>query len=177
MLGEKIADLGITGGPFVYGSGFWVSPNLFWVSLGLSIIFLILCLYLGYQIYLGKQKDSINYKNHFISPSPRKRRNKDWEKVKELLLSKNPTDWRMGIMEADNLLDSLLTMLGYEGESLGAKLKSIEASDFPTLQYAWEAHKIRNKIAHEGMNYQLDASEVGRVLRLYETVFEDARFI
>ncbi len=124
-----------------------------------------------------EKQDAERMGKYFIRPTPEKRTNDRWEKVSLLFQSPNEADWRMGIMEADVILDELTRALGYKGETLGDRMKQIEPSDFPTLQLAWQAHLVRNKIAHEGMNYNLTHQEAWHVYKLFETVFRDARFI
>ena len=104
-------------------------------------------------------------------------RNPKWEKVQEHITSENPANWRLAILEADILLDELLDALKYRGESIGEKLKKIEQSDFTTLSLAWEAHKIRNQVAHEGSEFLLSDREARRVVKLYEEVFKEFQFI
>jgi len=87
------------------------------------------------------------------------------------------SDWRLAIIEADNILDEMVTRIGYKGDNLGEKLKSVEPSDFNTLQEAWEAHKVRNKIAHEGLNFRMDHREAKRVVAQFEKVFKEFEFI
>jgi len=36
---------------------------------------------------------------------------------------------------------------------MGDKLKAVEKSDFNSIELAWEAHKARNMIAHEGSDF------------------------
>ena len=105
------------------------------------------------------------------------KKNERWEKVKTHLSSENPNDWRQAIIEADVLLDEMVQVMGYTGENLGERLKKIERSDFDTLDQAWEAHKIRNAIAHEGSNFVLTAREARRIIALYRQVFEEFEFI
>lgn len=100
-----------------------------------------------------------------------------WEKIiKHLDLGKE-SEWRLAILEADILLDEMVTNMGYQGDSLGEKLKGIEKSDFTALDLAWEAHNIRNKIAHEGEAFALTEREARRVLALYEEVFKEFHYI
>ena len=72
---------------------------------------------------------------------------KRWERVLSHQSSEHESDWRLAVLEADVLLDEMVTGMGYHGDSLGEKLKAIEKSDFTTLDSAWEAHAIRNRIA------------------------------
>jgi hypothetical protein len=100
-----------------------------------------------------------------------------WNKLIDLASSENENDWRLAILEADTMLDDMVNVMGYKGEGLGEKLKQIERSDFNTLDKAWDAHKIRNNIAHAGSDYVLTKREVRRVIDLYKQVFEEFEFI
>ncbi|MEK7227703.1 MAG: hypothetical protein AAB641_02315 [Patescibacteria group bacterium] len=99
--------------------------------------------------------------------------NEKWLKVTEHVNSENPSDWRLAIIEADVMLEELLRNLNYHGDSVGEMLKSVDKSDFLSLESAWEAHKIRNSIAHEGGNFQLNEREARRAITLFEKVFRE----
>lgn len=100
-------------------------------------------------------------------------KNARWEHVLTLANSGSPGDWRTAIMEADIMLDEFLTSMGHHGMSLGDKLKGVEASDFRTIDLAWEGHKVRNRIAHQGSDFILTERETKRVIDLYRQVFEE----
>lgn len=104
-------------------------------------------------------------------------KNPRWEKILEQLDSDNPNDWKQAIINADVLLDEAVTSMAYHGDTLGEKLKMIEKSDFLTIDKAWEAHKMRNMIAHEGTDYILTQREAKRVIGLYEEVFKEFFFV
>ncbi len=100
-----------------------------------------------------------------------------WEVVEKHLNSESENDWRLAILEADIMLDQLLRSRGFVGENLGEMLKGSNKGDFQTLDQAWEAHKIRNTIAHEGINYALSAREARRIIGLFEEVFREFDYI
>lgn len=103
--------------------------------------------------------------------------NKDWERVQKLFNSDNPSDWKIAILEADIMLEDLVRVkMGYRGETLGECLKQIEASDFTTLQEAWEAHNFRNRIAHES-DAGISRRDVNRAIGLFEKVFREFSYI
>ncbi|MEN9614171.1 MAG: hypothetical protein RLZZ347_478 [Candidatus Parcubacteria bacterium] len=104
-------------------------------------------------------------------------KNAKWERVLDHINSNNQNDWKAAIIEADIMLDELLTILNYQGDSIGAKLKAVEPSDFDTLQSAWEAHKVRNQIAHEGSEFVLSERDAKRTIAFYKAVFEEFEFI
>lgn len=116
------------------------------------------------KIYLEKS-DAISVNN-----------NPQWERVLNHIESTSESDWRLAVLEADIILDTLLDNMRLPGETMADKLKAVEKSDFTTIDSAWEAHKIRNQIAHEG-DYVLSQHEAKRVVGLYQSVFEEFRII
>ena len=96
-----------------------------------------------------------------------------WVQVLEYVNSENQNDWKQAIIDADSILDEIVSKAGYVGETLGERLRGIEKGDFLTLDEAWEAHKIRNRIAHDGAAFQLTKREALRVIELYRKVFEE----
>lgn len=100
--------------------------------------------------------------------------NPKWSVIVGYMNSTSEALWRIGIMEADNLLLEILTEKGYQGVGVGEKLK--EAS-FKTIDLAWDAHKVRNRIAHEGSDFQLTEREAKRAFTLFESVFRDLKAI
>ena len=103
--------------------------------------------------------------------------NKKWQEVQAHINSTNPSDWRLAILEADIMLDTVLDKMGYQGDSIGDKLKGIDKSEFTTIDAAWEAHKVRNQIAHEGSDYLLNERDAKKTVDLYRRVFEEFFYI
>jgi hypothetical protein len=89
------------------------------------------------------------------------------------IASPNPNDWKLAIIEADIILDDALKQMGYTGGSLGERLKSISTSQLGTLNEAWEAHKIRNRIAHEGADFVLTKRIAEETINRYRRVFNE----
>src|SRR3989344_3925495 len=98
-------------------------------------------------------------------------KNERWVKTLNYLFSQHPSDWKLAVIEADNMLESLLDQLGFHGENLGDKLKLAGQDSFRNLPSAWEVHTIRNKIAHEGTSFELSQHEAKRVIALFERIF------
>lgn len=107
----------------------------------------------------------------------KRHRNQKWQRVEQLIESDNQSDWRLAIIEADILLDEMLSRMPYPGETVSDKLKNVEKSDFNTIESAWEAHKARNQVVHAGSDFQLTEREAKRIVGLYREVFEEFYFI
>jgi hypothetical protein len=100
-----------------------------------------------------------------------------WSKVLEQANSDSEQHWRLAVLEADIMLNELLDLKGYKGDTMADKMKQAERADFNSIDEAWEAHKIRNVIVHEGTSFQINAREVRRVISLYEKVFREFKII
>ncbi len=100
-----------------------------------------------------------------------------WNRILEQAASDSEQSWRLAILEADIMLNELLDVMGYKGETMADKMRGVERANFNSIDLAWEAHKIRNKIAHDGSAHQLTSRETRRVVALYERVLKEAHYI
>lgn len=100
-----------------------------------------------------------------------------WQEIKDRLDSQNSSDWKLAVIEADSLINDILKKAGKEGENLGERLKNIEPSDFDNLQNVWEAHKLRNRIAHEPADFKLEKFEAERAIRQFEEALKELKYI
>lgn len=158
-------------GVSAFGSGL----RVFFILMILFLLFVIIYSVLNwYEIKNASDK-------HIESLIPReegiKRENSRWVHVQELIRSNNPSDWRLAVMEADTMLEEMTKALNIPGDTLGERLKNVEQSDFLTLQKAWEAHKVRNQIAHQGSEFVLDHRKALATIQLFEDVFHEFKYI
>ena len=86
------------------------------------------------------------------------------------LASDNPNDWKLAIIEADILLDQALKDRGYAGVSLGERLRALTPTQLQSLDDAWNAHKVRNQIAHGGADFVLTRRLADETIKHYRRV-------
>ncbi len=149
-----------------------------WNTVSTIILFLSLILgtgvvYLSIRIKQLVELNEIAHKRRLLEQQEKTETDPRFEHIQSLSSSMNPSDWRQAIIEADILLDELLGKFGYPGSSVGDKLKQVRTGDLSTLQSAWEAHKVRNDIAHRGSDFILTQREAKRTLDLYRQVFSE----
>jgi uncharacterized membrane protein YciS (DUF1049 family) len=143
----------------------------------ISALLIAGCVYFTLRIKALRQAEAIKYASILPSDLETKPlRNARWDNIKTYMESDNESDWKLAIIEADKLLDELVSKMGYLGDNLGERLKSVEPSDFLSLQAAWEAHKMRNRIAHE-QGLHLSRREARRIIDLFAEVFKEFQFI
>jgi hypothetical protein len=78
----------------------------------------------------------------------------------QLQTSNDYTHLKSALFEIDKLLDYTLKMKKLKGETMGGRLKSSQKLfAWNDYQKIWEAHKTRNRLAHE-MNYAPSINEL-----------------
>ena len=95
-----------------------------------------------------------------------------WDEIQKHLNSVKEAEWKFAVIEADSLVDSILKAGGYVGDTMGDRLKNIDKTQIVTLDGLWEAHKIRNRLAHDP-NYFLRYGEAKRAVQLYEKTLKE----
>ncbi len=108
--------------------------------------------------------------------SPSQRNVMIWEDMQKRASSDDENERKITIVSADSLMDKILSLSGYQGENLGSRLKQIEPSDLDSLQDLWEAHKVRNRIAHEP-DLHLSREEATRTLGRYEKALKELKYL
>jgi len=167
-------------GPGVFNFSALISSlTILWVVItvlayAVALGFLALLIYSTMRMYQVQDEEGLRYVTiadvgHAEDATEHHR----WNHVRELIESPQDSDWRQAIIEADIILDDMLTRLGYHGAGVGEKLKSADPSHFKTLNEAWEAHKVRNEIAHQGSAYPLTDHIAYRTILHYENVFKE----
>lgn len=141
-----------------------------------SVLGLVMIVYATVRIFELRQREKEVYGTLLLAPGDEDV-NPRWMHIQSLMESGTPSDWRQAIIEADIMLDDMLLRQGYSGDGVGEKLKSVERSDFDTLDDAWEAHKVRNRIAHDGSSFDLSQVLAQRTISRYEAVFREFRAI
>ncbi len=145
------------------------------ISVILSTLLIFFINYLYKKLKVLGEIDEAKYRHKDVEED--KNINQSWERVLGHANSENESEWRLAILEADIMLNDLLEKLSLPGDTMAEKLKSVEKTDFTTIDMAWEGHKIRNRIAHDGASFQLSSHETKRVIGLYKQVFEEFRII
>ncbi len=159
---------------FSFLSHIWVW--IVWVGYTLSLIGLFFVVYTTVRLFQLRQREEEFY-SALIEEPGKKGVPPRWQRIQALANGTNASEWREAIIEADIMLDDLLTKRGYMGEGVGEKLKGVESREFSTLQEAWEAHKVRNQIAHEGSAFVISEAIARRTVARYEAVFKEFKEI
>lgn len=153
-----------------------IAPTLEVIATLLILIFVAIISYSVIKFRHVRKREHHHYKpvEHIENHAANTRR-AQWEIILDHANSDNVAEWKVGIMEADKLLEEVLEEHGYHGDTLGERLRDAEGK-LRTLGSAWEAHKVRNQIAHEG-GFELTKRSTRDCIAKYGMVFEEMHVI
>lgn len=143
----------------------------------LSVVGLFVIVYATVKLFELRKREEIHYSTLIESPEVTGGENPRWLHIESLAEGASASQWREAIIEADIMLDDVLARNGYVGDGVGEKLKSVESESLSTLNDAWEAHKVRNQIAHEGSAFNLSEELALRTISRYGAVFRELKAI
>ncbi|MEI8143045.1 MAG: hypothetical protein WCG48_00270 [Candidatus Berkelbacteria bacterium] len=70
--------------------------------------------------------------------------------IEKILTSESLIELNHAVLEADKLVDFVLKLKGYQGETFADRLRNSQADLSKNIYNdLWEGHKVRNQIAHE----------------------------
>ena len=95
-----------------------------------------------------------------------------WGAILELLNGKDEPSWRMAVTEADKFFDEIMQRLGYSGDNFGERLKQIHPTEIKNLDNVWDAHRVRNSLAHD-VDFKLSQDDARRAVGAYEEAMRD----
>jgi hypothetical protein len=84
-----------------------------------------------------------------------------WAEI-QAMMNSGPSGLKAALFEADKLLDYCMIGKGFAGETMGERLKSSGAR-FNNLNSVWNAHKLRNQLAHE-VSHDMVANQVKQAI-------------
>ncbi|MFH0791748.1 MAG: hypothetical protein V1905_00845 [bacterium] len=96
---------------------------------------------------------------------------KTWLKVTSRLNTNIESEYKLALIEADDILDKALKTQGFQGETVGDRLKEITSDIIINVDGIKEAHKVRNNIIHDP-DYHLTYDTTRKSLDAYENTLK-----
>lgn len=158
-------------------------PPYDWL-LTLKIIFIVVSLiFIGFiifalvkttwlkKLFLWDLEEFLTYRPYGMAKFEKK-----WQKIKERLASDTESEWKLSIIEADELINDTLSRMEIPGESLGEKLTKVTSDTLPNVEELKNIRKIRNSIIRDP-TYKLSLEEAKRAMAVYEKALVDLQVL
>ncbi len=99
-----------------------------------------------------------------------------WQQLGMRLNMQDEAQWKLAIIEADNFFDHVLTLLGYQGESMGERLQKVLPEHLPSINDVWRVHKVRNSLVHDA-TFRLSYNQARDVYDTYERALKQLKIL
>src|SRR3990167_8505801 len=106
----------------------------------------------------------------YLSLMDRRTATEMWRKVEEEVGYGKPSNYRSAVIDADKILEFVLSKMYPRLPSTGERLKAVKGKfvgDYETYDSLWFAHKVRNELVHN-LNFELPSSQVKDVLEKFK---------
>jgi len=166
-------------------TGFFTSPGfLFFLQIMEFVLVFFTIFFVLHSIYLIFKINTIQgrfrvYKDAFTRKTPPSYRGEfvtRWIQVKQRMETMQESEYKLAILEADKVFDDLLKRMMVKGKDMGGRLKQINEDLLPSINKVWQAHKVRNRVAHTP-DFHLSHSEAERVIDNFEEALRDLRIL
>ena len=149
------------------------------ITFAVSIPFLVIAAYGTLRIVQVRRKERHAFEaaQRTVVSEDMPRTQLRWNHVLEQANSDSPEHQRLAILEADIMLNELLDLQGYRGETIADKMKQVDRANFNSIDLAWQAHKVRNDIAHKGTEHPISSRQVRDTIDMYEKVLKEFKYI
>jgi hypothetical protein len=67
---------------------------------------------------------------------------KKWKKIKKRIESPSDANWKLAIIESEEIVENILLKMGYKGEGIKEKLKSVAPTQVPNMPDLISAYDI-----------------------------------
>ena len=98
--------------------------------------------------------------------------NRRWQKLLKRTESGTEADYKLAIIEADDLLQQALENKDFEGETFEELVASASYKSLPNYDAVLEAHTVRNSIVYEP-DFHIDGDRAKKILSEYETAIKN----
>ncbi len=114
---------------------------------------------------------SLNYEK-----ADKKSFNRKWSEILRIVRENKEDKFKDAVKSADNLLAEILRHIGYKGINMNQILLNVGEENVKGIDdFKNERREVFNKIDDE--EFELDLSELKKVLRLYQEIFRELRVI
>ena len=160
------------------------SPELQRVLFPLRVFFIFLGLFFAIAIILILAKTQYlrlmfvqNWKEFLTYRTYESRKmKKAWAKITKRLEGAQESEYKLAILEADEMLDDILKKMGFSGKTLGEKLEKVTPALIPSIEELKDARRTRDNILRDP-DLRLSREQSQKTLGSYERVFQDLEIL
>lgn len=133
-----------------------------------TVAFLTTIIYFMFTSSFTKHKFLMDLRGFFDFESAGMRKMaKRWKRIQARLSVESEYEYKLAIMEAEDLFNEVLKDKGFAGKTIEERIGQVKKIQLPNPEEVIDAHKTRNLVAHDP-NYRITKEEAKKVLESFE---------
>jgi hypothetical protein len=117
-------------------------------------------------LYWYVTEDAKDFRRGAPVPLQKKAQQK-WNKIKKRLRSKKEANWKLAIIEGEEIVEDLLLKMGYKAKDLRSRLSLASEAQIPNLKDLLDASEVYEGILADP-DYKLPLKKAEEVLNIFE---------
>jgi hypothetical protein len=111
------------------------------------------------------------------SPVPlQKKAQKKWRAIKKRIESEKEANWKLAVIEGEEIVEDLLIKIGYQGKDIKRRLEKATESQIPNLKDLFDAVEIYNSILADP-DYKLTKEKAKETLSAFEEYLRHLQYL
>ena len=149
---------------------FKILVGLYLLILLINIVLILILRDIPGQVRVGLRGEDMP----LVSKSKMQKR---WGAIRKRLTSGNTSQYKVAVIEADAIVEEILSGIGYKGANMTEMLVQVEPGRLDDhLESLQAVHLIRNRIVHE-LDFEIDESVAESVIGVYEKFLKYLEFL
>ena len=153
---------------FIYNNIFWFHLS----SLFISSLFIVGIIYSIIKSPYINMKIEGYMDTLGVKTLSRRKARQAWQQILARIAKGTPANLKAAILEADRILDEILKLSGFYGETMDDRLKQATEKHIANLEDIKEVHRIASRIARDP-DFTIDRKTAIETLKIYQQLFEE----
>lgn len=147
-------------------------PTIQWIAVVLSGILVWLIIYIGVKSNWFVKRTEEWMDRFGVGSVGKWRQLRAWKHIIMRVRTKDPTQLKLAIMEADLVMDEVLKESGYRQDTADERFKELNSALLSNADQIQEAHKVRNRCAQEP-DFVIGYEDALTTLKIYKRAFQE----
>ncbi|MDD5551871.1 MAG: hypothetical protein PHI88_01775 [Candidatus Pacebacteria bacterium] len=101
---------------------------------------------------------------------------KKWKKIKKRIESPSEANWKLAVIESEEIVENVLSKMGYKGEGIKEKLKNVKEAQIPNVSDLISAHDIFINILADP-DYKFTRDKAVKIFSSFEEFLKNAEVL
>jgi len=157
--------------------GFIYSPFFLVLKLLLAIYVAVLFADIMMLLILRGFGDvRVSLRGSYIPLISKKRMRKKWNKIKIRLESDDFSQYKLAVLEADEIINKFLKAMELKGNNMIERLDKLKPGQLEEAEILKKAHKVRNQIVNDP-SFQIEKTKAKETLDIYAKFLTENEFM